>query len=212
MDGEAIQNPWLGLNQLTGQGSIASLTIERAHHLLLKHWTKEDIDAVRVSIAFLHLECTLFCMKHEEVKTLCTALALAQEWRIKTLYLPNDIASEAESAEVWEALSQVADSGKVDTFMPVAFVKCETAEEVITLCSALAFANRWKIEELHLPNNIEAEAWEALCKEAVRGDVKIVCNGSVIAQMKEGDYDLEVLQKLHAQAQSQATKKCCQLV
>ena len=218
LDGEEIQNPWSGLNQLTGKGSIASLTIEQAHHLLLRHWRREDVDAVRVSIAFLHLECELFCEKNEEVKTLCSALALSQEWRIRTLYLPNHI----DSAEVWEALSHVAGSGKVDTFIPVTFVKCKTAEEVITLSSALAFAKQWKIEELHLPKNIGAEGWEALCKVAVKGEVNIFCNGNIIAKKKEGDNNLQMLNEEEVnkkkegdddlQMLTQTSKKRCQLL
>ena len=113
----------------------------------------------------------------------------SQEWRIKTLYLPNHI----DSAEVWEALSHVASSGEVDTFIPASFVTCKTAEEVITLSSALACANKWKIKELHLPKNIGAEGWEALCKVAVEGEVNIFCNGSIIAKKKEGDDNLQML-------------------
>ena len=107
-----IGNPWHNLAKTAGQGSIKSLTAKStpSHLESIQNWVKEEVEAVKISIAFLHFDFDVHCKTAEEMKTLCTGLGIAQEWRVDRLHLGNRIGGEG-----WEALSKVAGKGKVNT-------------------------------------------------------------------------------------------------
>ena len=109
---EKIDNPWIHLANLAGQGSIKSFTVERgsSYHQSVKDWVKEEVEAVEIRIDLLHFNCGVQCETDEEVKTLCTALAPAQQWGIRELYLPGNM-----GAESYEALRKVGGKGNVDS-------------------------------------------------------------------------------------------------
>ena len=107
-----VHNPWSHLAKAAGhcgQGSIKSLTVGLSTQSL-KLWLKENVAAVKISIAFLLFEFGAHCDTDEEVKTLCRVLGFAEEWRVDRLLLADKV-----GAEGWEALSKVADKGKVET-------------------------------------------------------------------------------------------------
>ena len=76
----------------------------------MKQWVKEEVEAVKINVALLHFDSDVHCETDEEVKTLCTVLALAQQWRIGELHLPDKM-----GAESWTAFNEVFCRGKVDT-------------------------------------------------------------------------------------------------
>ena len=75
----------------------------------VENWTKEGLEAVSVRLDTLHLNCDVVCRTDEEVNTLCTALSLARQWKIKVLFLPQSNMGFA----TWEMLRKVACKGKV---------------------------------------------------------------------------------------------------
>ena len=105
MDGK--ENPWRQLAKLPGKGSINSLTVMSYDQYVTRR-VKEEVNAVKIRIALLHFDCRLHCETDEEVKTLCAALSLAQQWRISWLFLPGNM-----GAESWEKLGKEAMKGKV---------------------------------------------------------------------------------------------------
>ena len=124
------QEPWKHLAKAAGQGSIKSLIVgTSSRYQRVKNWMKEEVEAVKISIAFLHFDLGVYCETDEEVKTLCRVLGVAKEWRVYGLLLPDRM-----GAEGWEALSKVADKGKVD------FVRVSK--------SALRAANNQQVEAL----------------------------------------------------------------
>ena len=96
------ENSWQHLAVTPVQGSIKDLTLKREFSLNqdAKHWVREAEEAVNFGV---------HCGTNEEMKTLCTVLGFAKEWRLDRLILTGDIGSEG-----WEALSKVASKGKVD--------------------------------------------------------------------------------------------------
>ena len=132
-----IENPWRHLAKAAGQGSIKRLTVGISFQYV-KNWVKEEVESVKISIAFLHFISDVYCETDEEVKTLCRVLGFAKEWKVIELRLPDKM-----GAEGWEALSKVADKGKVNI--------------VIVSKSALRAANNQQVEALWQATD---ESWE----------------------------------------------------
>ena len=154
---EYIENPWRYLAKAAGQGRIKNLTMGKTFQYM-KNWVKEEVEAVKIGIAFLRFDIGVHCETDEEVKTLCTALDFAKEWRVERLLLISDI-----GAEGWDALSKVADKGKVDT--------------VEVSKSALRVANNQQVEML----------WRATDEWWKKGHYR------QIAKKSEGDAGLKKL-------------------
>ena len=93
-------------------------------------WSKERLGAVSVGLDSLHLNCDVVCKSDGEVNTLCTALSLAQQWKIKVIFLPQS----NMGFTAWEVLREVACKGKVDV--------------VVLLESALRATNNKQIRAL----------------------------------------------------------------
>ena len=74
----------------------------------VNNWVKEEVEAVKINIGLLEFEWSVRCESNEDVKILSTALSLAQQWKIHTLYLPDDMREDG-----WRALTNVVGSGKV---------------------------------------------------------------------------------------------------
>ena len=117
------------------------------------------MESVKSSMALLHFDCEVYCKTDEEVKTLCTVLGFAEEWRVYRLRLVDKM-----GAEGWEALSKVADKGKVD------FVRVSKP--------ALRAANKQHVEAL----------WRA-----TDGSWWDYDSGRIIAKKSEGDAGLQKL-------------------
>ena len=121
-------NPWKHLSKTSGCGNIKSFTVMGGVQSV-RYWVREEVEAVKTSIEELRFEREVDCWtKDEEVRTLCTVLALAQQWRISSrLFLPREM-----SVESWSELSKVVRKGTVDKFGEIC---CKTDEEVKAACS-----------------------------------------------------------------------------
>ena len=83
------------------------------------------------------------------------------------LHLPDKM-----GAEGWQALSKVADKGKVDSVSVDRLELGVEAEEIKTLCTVLGFAKQWRItSHLKLGDKMGAEGWEALSMVINKGKV-----------------------------------------
>ena len=202
---------------------------------------------MNIVIVALHFNCRIQCETDEVVKTLCSALALAGQWRIKQ--------PENMGAESWTALNEVFNRGKLDTvfvtelalgsasdqqisllwqtteecvrleyvddcYITVAKsegdaglkklltkklirteevdlkeVQCETDEAVKTLCADLALAQKWRIGQLQLPDNMGAEGWEALIKVTSKGKVDRVTTTEEMIEQRYLELENLVLEK-----------------
>ena len=131
---------------------------------------KEEVEAVKIRIASLHIDTKVTCDKGEEVKILATALAAAQEWGITELEMPDYEYYSNIGLEAWEALGRMAGSGKVET-LSVVDIYCMTSAGVKTVCRALSCAQQWRSDDLWLGGNVGAEGWEALTEVVERGRV-----------------------------------------
>ena len=69
---------------------------------------KEEVEAVKINIGLLEFELSVRCESNEDVKILSTALSLAQQWKIRALYLPDDV-----QADDWRAVTKELGSGKM---------------------------------------------------------------------------------------------------
>ena len=107
---------------------------------------------------------TVHCRTDEEVMVMCDVLGLEKckykTWNFLEIHLPDDM-----GADGWSALSKVVGRGELDTFDRV---RCKTNKEVRAMCSVLSLVRRWRILELHLPENMEEDSWTALAK-VIRG-------------------------------------------
>ena len=102
-----INNPWEHLAIATGQGNIQRLTL-RSIFGFVNNWVMEEVKAVKIYIAILHLDGTVNCETTEDVETLCAALALSQRWKINQLNLPKTM-----NRKGWAAMRDVISKGKV---------------------------------------------------------------------------------------------------
>ena len=143
LHGGKLKNPWYGWNEQTGRGTINRLTLKYANHHSVSEWVKADVEAFSADFASLHLECKIFCNTQEETKTLCKALALAREWRIKTLHLRN---AHWES-QGWEVLNNLASKG----------------EEMVIDCVDVFEAAELRKAVLRAAQSGEARSREAAC-------------------------------------------------
>ena len=88
---------------------------------------KEEIGAVNIVIVALHFNCRIQCETDEVVKTLCSALALAGQWRIKQ--------PENMGAESWTALNEVFSRGKMDSvFVTELGSGSASNQQILVLC------------------------------------------------------------------------------
>ena len=81
------------------------------------------------------------------------------------LYLPDEIGADGLSE-----VTKMVGRGKVASLY-VKDTVLKTDQEVKRFCTALALAQRWKINWLRLPDNIGADDWAELTKVFKRGEV-----------------------------------------
>ena len=94
--------------------------------------------ASNVTIASLHFDCSSYCKTNAELKTFCSALALAQKWRVRQLHLLD------MGGEGWEALSKVAERGQVEILWVDEFgLRSAKKQHICALWKATADSGYW---------------------------------------------------------------------